>query len=90
MPVFFFFSWILVIGPATLGTGYMTRTGKSGGNDMAEKVQEQRPEVGLPTDDTNIPTEGRITINSAGLDLLTRYEDFRPKPYDDGTGTFFG
>ncbi len=26
-------------------------------------------------------------INAAGLDLLTRYEDFRPKPYDDGTGT---
>ena len=28
-----------------------------------------------------------MTLNVAGLDLLTRYEDFKPKPYDDGTGT---
>jgi lysozyme len=28
-----------------------------------------------------------MTLNAAGLDLITRYEDFRPKPYDDGTGT---
>jgi len=28
-----------------------------------------------------------MALNVAGLDLLTRYEDFRPKPYDDGTGT---
>jgi lysozyme len=26
-------------------------------------------------------------LNAAGLDLITRYEDFKPKPYDDGTGT---
>lgn len=26
-------------------------------------------------------------INPAGLDLITRFEDFKPKPYDDGTGT---
>lgn len=25
-------------------------------------------------------------INRAGLDLIMRYEGFRPKPYDDGTG----
>ncbi len=28
-----------------------------------------------------------MTLNVVGLDLLTRYESFKPKPYDDGTGT---
>jgi lysozyme len=26
-------------------------------------------------------------LTPLGLDLIKRYEDFRPKPYDDGTGT---
>ncbi len=54
---------------------------------MVEKAHAQQIETGTETTDTNAPTEGRMSINAAGLDLLTRYEDFRPKPYDDGTGT---
>ncbi len=42
---------------------------------------------GETSSESGSPTEARLTLNVAGLDLLTRYEDFRPKPYDDGTGT---
>ncbi len=45
--------------------------------EAEESVEESSSEVSSP----------RMNINAAGLDLLTRYEDFRPKPYDDGTGT---
>lgn len=47
-------------------------------------VEEEREEVSSSEVSATPP---RMNINSAGLDLLTRYESFRPKPYDDGTGT---
>jgi lysozyme len=54
---------------------------------MVQKVDAPTPEQDEPTDTGSTTVVERMTINVAGLDLLTRYEDFRPKPYDDGTGT---
>jgi lysozyme len=35
----------------------------------------------------NFKHDPDMSINQSGLALLMSYEDFRPKPYDDGTGT---